>query len=120
MGPGSVGGGLRRRVVRGASRLPPWVLWLVTVVQYCEDPTDWQAAAMTVRAIGWKYALGMELTDTGSDASVRSRFRGRLADNGMERVVLSGSLSTARWPVWWGPRASSAPTRRMRSVRCAT
>lgn len=38
---------------------------LVTVSQFAADLTDRQAVAMAVRAIGWKYALGAELTDTG-------------------------------------------------------
>ncbi|MCY0924423.1 transposase, partial [Streptomyces sp. H27-G5] len=78
--------------VRGAPGLSPGVLSLVTVLQFTEDLTDRQAAAMAVRAIDWKYALGMELTDTGFDASVLSRFRARLADNGMERVVFDRLL----------------------------
>ncbi|WP_331755201.1 transposase (plasmid) [Streptomyces sp. NBC_00846] len=78
--------------VRGAPGLSPGVLSLVTVLQFAEDLTDRQAAAMAVRAIDWKYALGAELTDTGFDASVLSRFRTRLADNGMERVVFDRLL----------------------------
>ncbi|MET8332116.1 transposase, partial [Streptomyces sp. NPDC005181] len=78
--------------VRGAPGLSPGVLSLVTVLQFAEDLTDRQAAAMAVRAIDWKYALGAELTDTGFDASVLSRFRARLADNGMERVVFDRLL----------------------------
>ncbi|MET7391786.1 transposase [Streptomyces sp. NPDC005529] len=78
--------------VRGAPGLSPGVLSLVTVLQYCEDLTDRQAASMVVRAIDWKYALGMELTDTGFDASVLSRFRARLTDHGMERVVFDRLL----------------------------
>ncbi|MFG2639305.1 transposase [Streptomyces sp. NPDC048362] len=35
---------------------------------------------MAVGAIDWKYGLGADLTDTGFDASVLSRFRARLAD----------------------------------------
>ncbi|MFI5774950.1 transposase [Streptomyces sp. NPDC051658] len=77
---------------RGAPGLPPGVLSLVTVLQFAEDLTDRQAAAMAVRAIDWKYALGAELTDTGFDASVLSKFRARLADNGMERVVFDRLL----------------------------
>ncbi|MEH0543959.1 transposase [Streptomyces sp. B21-105] len=42
--------------------------------------------------IDWKYALGAELTDTGFDASVLSRFRTRLAGHGMERVVFDRLL----------------------------
>ncbi|MFC5857174.1 transposase, partial [Streptomyces chlorus] len=62
------------------------------MLQFAEDLTDRQAAAMAVRAIDWKYAMGVELTDTGFDASVLSRFRARLADNGMERVVFDRLL----------------------------
>ncbi|WP_267830222.1 IS1182 family transposase [Streptomyces sp. H27-G5] len=78
--------------VRGAPGLSPGALSLVTVLQFAEDLTDRQAAAMAVRAIDWKYALGADLTDTGFDPSVLSRFRGRLADNGMERVVFDRLL----------------------------
>ncbi|WP_327242664.1 transposase [Streptomyces sp. NBC_01320] len=78
--------------VRGAPGLSPGVLCLVTVLQFAEDLTDRQAAAMAVRAIDWKYALGAELTDTGFDASVLSRFRSRLVGNGMERVIFDRLL----------------------------
>lgn len=78
--------------VRGAPGLSPGVLCLVTVLQFAEDLTDRQAAAMAVRAIDWKYALGAELTDTGFDASVLSRFRARLAGHGMERMVFDRLL----------------------------
>src|SRR5690242_4077515 len=73
--------------VRGAPGLSPGALSLVTVLQFAENLTDRQAAVMAVRAIDWKYALGLELTDTGFDHSVLSRFRARLAGHGMERVV---------------------------------
>ncbi|GAB3171996.1 hypothetical protein GCM10027162_13810 [Streptomyces incanus] len=79
--------------VRGAPGLSPGVLSLVTVLQFAEDLTDRQAAAMAVRAIDWKYALGAELTDTGFDASVLSKFRARLAASGMERVVFDRLLA---------------------------
>jgi hypothetical protein len=44
--------------VRGAPGMSPAVLSLVTVLQFAENLTDRQAAAMAVRAIDWKYALG--------------------------------------------------------------
>lgn len=77
--------------VRGALGLSPGVLSLVTVLQFAEDLTDRQAAAMAVRAIDWKYALG------GADGhrlrcSVLCKFRARLADHGMERVVFDRLL----------------------------
>ncbi|SOD65453.1 Transposase domain [Streptomyces sp. 1222.2] len=81
--------------VRGAPGLSPGVLSLVMVLQFAEGLTDRQAAAMAVRAIDWKYALGAELTDTGFDASVLCRFRARLADNGMERAVFDSSAGVS-------------------------
>jgi transposase len=82
--------------VRGAPGLPPALLSLVTVLQFTEDLTDRQAAAMAVRAIDWKYALGMELGATGFDDSVLSRFRARLAEHGMERLVFDRLLAWCR------------------------
>jgi transposase len=43
--------------VRGAPGLSPALLSLVTVLQFSEDLSDRQAAAMAVRAIDWKYAM---------------------------------------------------------------
>ena len=82
--------------VRGAPGMSPAVLSLVTVLQFAEDLTDRQAAAMAVRAIDWKYALGMELTDTGFDHTVLSRFRARLADHGLERMTFDRLLAHCR------------------------
>ncbi|MGW8952356.1 transposase [Streptomyces sp. NPDC055709] len=56
------------------------------------DLTDRQAAAMAVRAIDWKIRARVDLTGIGFDASVLCRFRARLADNGMERVVFDRLL----------------------------
>ncbi|MFI1294389.1 transposase [Streptomyces sp. NPDC020792] len=81
---------------RGAPGLSPAVLSLVTVLQFTENLTDRQAAVMAVRAIDWKYAIGAELTDTGFDATVLSRFRTRLAEHGMERVVFDRLLEVCR------------------------
>ncbi|MET8331821.1 transposase [Streptomyces sp. NPDC005181] len=82
--------------VRGAPALSPGVLALVTVLQFAEDLTDRQAAAMAVRAIDWKYAIGVELDDPGFDFTVLSKFRARLANHGMERVVFDRLLEHCR------------------------
>ncbi|WP_327370336.1 IS1182 family transposase [Streptomyces sp. NBC_01217] len=82
--------------VRGAPGLSPGLLSLVTVLQFAENLTDRQAAAMAVRAIDWKYALGAELTDTGFDASVLAKFRSRLVEHGMERVVFDRLVEHCR------------------------
>src|SRR5712692_8493766 len=48
----------------------PWRLALVTVFQFLEGLSDRQAAEAVRSRIEWKYALGLELTDPGFDASV--------------------------------------------------
>jgi len=82
--------------VRGPAGLAPGMLALVTVLQFAENLTDRQAAAMAVRAIDWKYALGRELTDTGFDFTVLARFRARLVEHGMERLVFDRLLEHCR------------------------
>ena len=76
--------------VRGAPAESPGALALVTALQFAENLTDRQAAQMVARAIDWKYALGLELTDPGFDASVLSKFRARLVEHGLEEQVFTG------------------------------
>jgi transposase len=63
--------------VRGAPAESPGGLALVTALQYVEHLTDRQAAQMVARAIDWKYALGLELTDPGFDHSVLQQVPGQ-------------------------------------------
>jgi transposase len=63
---------------RGQPAAAPWRLALVTVLQFVEGLSDRQAAEAVRGRIDWKYALGLELTDAGFDASVLSEFRSRL------------------------------------------
>jgi transposase len=79
---------------RGAPAESPGALALVTALQYAENLTDRQAAQMVARAIDWKYALGLELTDPGFDHSVLSKFRSRLVAHGLEEQVFSTLLAT--------------------------
>jgi transposase len=53
----------------------PWRLALATVMQYVESLSDRQAAEQVRARIDWKYALSLELTDSGFDHSVLSEFR---------------------------------------------
>ena len=78
--------------MRGAPAESPGALALVTVLQYVENLTDRQAGLMVARAIDWKYALGLELADPGFDPSVLSKFRARLVEHGLERVVFDKML----------------------------
>jgi transposase len=79
--------------VRGAPAESPGALALVTALQFAENLTDRQAAQMVARAIDWKYALGLELTDPGFDASVLSKFRTRLVEHGLHEQVFNRMLS---------------------------
>src|SRR5215468_1202945 len=66
----------------------PARLALVLVLQFAEGLSDRQAADAVRGRIDWKYALALELTDPGFDASVLSEFRTRLIQGGAEHLLL--------------------------------
>jgi transposase len=74
--------------VRGKPGVSPGQLALVTVLQFAENLTDRQAADAVRGRIDWKYALGLELTDSGFDHTVLTGFRQRLIDHGLEGKFL--------------------------------
>jgi transposase len=53
----------------GRSVEAPWRLALITVMQFMEKLPDRQAADAVRGRIDWKYALGLDLTDPGFDAT---------------------------------------------------
>src|SRR6266540_6238533 len=74
--------------VRGRPAVSPARLALVSVLQFAEGLSDRQAADAVRGRIDWKYAPGLELADTGVDASVLSEFRARLLSEGeVERLL---------------------------------
>jgi transposase len=81
---------------RGRPAWPPGQLAMVSVLQFIEGLSDRQAAAAVRDRIGWKYALGLELTDPGFDFSVRSEFRTRLVEGSAERRVFTRVLDACR------------------------
>ncbi|MFE5826674.1 transposase [Streptomyces erythrochromogenes] len=105
--------------VRGAPGMPPAVLSLVTVLQFAENLTDRQAAEAVRDRLSWKYALGRELTDTGFDFSVLSKFRARVAEHGLERVVFERLVDRCRQAglVGAGGRQRTDSTRVISAVR---
>lgn len=70
----------------------PGRLNLVLVMQYAEGLSDQQAAEAVRSRIDWKYALGMELTDSGFHHSVLSEHRQRLLTQGAEWQLLDDML----------------------------
>ncbi|WP_223884689.1 IS1182 family transposase [Micromonospora craniellae] len=105
--------------VRGAPAESPGALALVTALQYTENLTDRQAAQMLARAIDWKYALGLELTDPGFDASVLSKFRTRLVEHGLEEQVFTRMLAvlTGKGLIAAGGRQRTDSTHVISAVR---
>jgi len=81
---------------RGQPAFAPWRLALVTVMQFLENLSDRQAAETVRSRIDWKYALGLELTDSGFDYSVLSGFRERLIDHGKQTLLLDRLLELLR------------------------
>ncbi len=71
----------------------PWRLALISVMQFIEDLSDRQAAEAVRSRIDWKYALSLELTDSGFDYSVLSEFRCRVLNGGIEQQLLDTMLS---------------------------
>jgi transposase len=73
---------------RGRPAWSPARLALVLVLQFVEGLTDRQAADAVRARLDWKYALGLDLCDSGFDASVLTEFRARLlADGQTERLL---------------------------------
>ena len=77
---------------RGQPAETPWRLALILVMQFAEGLSDRQAADAVRGRIDWKYALSLELTDPGFDASVLSEFRARIVAGGAEQKLLDVML----------------------------
>lgn len=81
---------------RGKPGLSPAMLMMVLLLQFSEDLSDRQAVAAVAGRIDWKYALGVELTETGFDHSVLSEFRDRLVRHDAGQRALDTILAAAR------------------------
>ncbi len=80
----------------GQPAYAPAHLALVTVMQFAEGLSDAQAADAVRARIDWKYALALELTDPGFDASVLSEFRVRLIAGKAETLLFDTMLALFR------------------------
>jgi transposase len=84
----------------GQPAAAPWRLALVTVFQFIEKLSD-RAAADAVRSrLDWKYALSLELTDSGFDSSVLCEFRARLLEGTAEHLLFDKLLAICRERKW--------------------
>ncbi len=82
--------------IQGQPAMSPFRLALTTIMQFAENLSDLQAADAVRSRIDWKYALGLELTDPGFDASVLSEFRTRLITGAAEHLLLDTMLTLFR------------------------
>ena len=64
----------------------------MTVLQRAENLPDRQAAEAVRTRIDWQYLLGLPFDDPGFDPTVLVEFRARVADAGLEQVVLDALL----------------------------
>ncbi|OLV16598.1 Transposase [Deinococcus marmoris] len=71
----------------------PWRLALITVYQFMEQLSDHGAADAVRGRLDWKYALSLELDDSGFDHTVLSEFRTRLVQGNAELLLLDHMLS---------------------------
>ena len=71
----------------GQPAFSPSKLALITIFQFVENLSDRQTADAVRSRIDWKYALGLELEDSGFDASVLSEFRTRLLENNQANIL---------------------------------
>lgn len=78
----------------------PWRLALICVMQFAEDLSDRQAAEAVRSRIDWKYALGLEITDSGFDFSILSEFRKRLVTGNSEQQLLDGLVNHLKEIGW--------------------
>ena len=77
----------------GQPAVAPAQLALVTIMQFAEGLSDVQAADAVRSRIDWKYALALDLTDAGFDASVLSEFRSRLLAGNAEQLLFDTMLT---------------------------
>ena len=76
----------------GQPALHPMRLALICVMQYMANLSDRETAVAVAARIDWKYALGLELTDSSFDFSVLSLFRSRLLNGNQEKLLLDKLL----------------------------
>jgi transposase len=81
---------------RGQPAYAPWRLALITIFQFIENLSD-RAASDAVRArIDWKYALSLELENSGFDSTVLCEFRTRLVAGNAETTLFDKLLGWCR------------------------
>ena len=72
---------------RGKAAYPPWRLALITIFQFIADLSDREASDSVRARIDWKYALSLELENSGFNNTVLCEFRARLVVGNAENSL---------------------------------
>lgn len=81
---------------KGRPSIPPSVVVLAMLLQYHDDYSDAEAEQCMRFDLRWKHALGIGLEDEGFDSTVLCRFRRKLLECGLERVLFERLVNAAR------------------------
>jgi transposase len=81
---------------RGQPAAAPWQLAVVNILQFAERLSDPDVAEAVRTQIDWKYLFGLELSDSGFDYSILSRFRDRLIEGHAEMSLLDRFLDKCK------------------------
>ena len=73
--------------------IAPWRLTMILIMQFFDNLSDRQTADAVRGRIDWKYALSLNLENSGFDFSVLSEFRDRLIEGAREKLILDKMLS---------------------------
>jgi hypothetical protein len=76
----------------GRASIEPVVLFGATLLQFMEKVPDRQAAENVRVHVGWKFALDLEMSDTGFHPTSLVKFRNRLVAGGAERIGFDAIL----------------------------
>lgn len=81
---------------RGKAAYAPWRLALITIFQFIENLSDREASDAVRARIDWKYALSLELENSGFDSTVLCEFRARLVAGNAECLLFERLLGWCR------------------------
>ena len=81
---------------KGRPSIPPSLVVLTMLLQYHDDCSDRETEARVRFDLRWKHALGLELDDTGFDATVLCVFRRKLLKAGLDRLLFDRLVTAAQ------------------------
>jgi len=81
---------------KGRPSIPPSLVVLTMLLQYHDDCSDRETEARVRFDLRWKHALGLDLEDTGFDATVLSVFRRKLLEQDLTRALFDRLIMAAR------------------------